>query len=274
MELEKWQIQKFIPMQNWVLTTSVYRTDVVKLGDVELYQDTHYNPSAHIPIVQRVVSVPKSLVYGREQTFIELDKGYSEKLKHNLTETFARNSPLPHSMPWKVTDIDLKKDDTVWVDAFIIGTAEQENRVFTCEGTTYTLVKYEDIYFKLVDGKPLMLNGWCMVEPIDNPEDDLVKNLKKVGFIFPGITVTNENRKEVGKGDKLAIVRHIGLPVESYLEDELEEVDEISVGDTILLKWSANRRLESPAHRFFSQTELIVTRRPRVVAILKDSLFN
>jgi hypothetical protein len=270
-EIEKWMVEKGHPMQNYVLTTTVYATDKIKLGYLELYQDTRFNPELHQPIVQRVVSIPKRLYYGKEQRFITLDKGFDPGINHNREETISINPPVRNSMPWKTT-LDIKKDDTVYVDSFTLVTAEQGNRVFTVGKTVYYLVKYEDIYFKLVNGEPIMLNGWVMCEPITSEDNTIMKHLKEIGFIFPGIKIDNDNRKKYSGGDKLAKVRYIGPPVDEYI-DETEVHDEISVNDIVILKWTANRRLELYGNRFFGNTELVVTRRERVVGKFTESLF-
>jgi hypothetical protein len=271
MEIEKWMVEKGHPMQNYVLTTTVYETDKIKLGDLELYQDTRFNPALHQPIVQRVVSIPKRLYYGREQRFITLDKGLDTAINHNREETISIKPPMRNSMPWK-TILDIKKDDIVYVDSFSLVTAEQGHRVFTVDKTVYYLIKYEDIYFKLVQGDPVMLNGWVMCEPITQEDNTTMKHLKDIGFVFPGIKIDNENRKKYSEGDKLAKVRYIGMPVEEYIDD-IDVHDEISVDDIVILKWTANRRLELYGNRFFGKTELIVTRRERIVGKFVESLF-
>ena len=272
MELEPHQIQKLITCQNYVLTTAVFATDKVKIGDLELYNDTSWNESQNQPIVQRVVSVPKKLVFGHEQRFITLDKGFDASIQNNRNETVAIEPPVKNSMPWRV-DIELRKEDVVYVDWLSLANARRENRLFTCEGTDYYLVKYEDIYFKLVDGKPVMLNGWCLFAPMPEEETELEKKLRESGIVIPEIKITNENRKEYGKIDRLALVKHIGFPVYEYLDSEEEEHDEISEGDVVILKFKHNRRLDSEIHCFFSREELIVGRRNRIVGKLTESLF-
>lgn len=268
---DKHDLGVFRPMQNFVLTTSVFREDVIKLGDKELYQDTTFNPGFHQPICQRVVKTPKNLTFGKWTKYIELDKGYDPVINANRKETVQITPPIPYSMPWQTT-MDLKRDDTVYCDSLSLAMAEKDNRLIMCEGVKYFLVRYEDIYFRLVKGLPQMINGWILVEPIANPQSEVMTALSKSGFVFPGVTVTAQNRRELDAGDKLGIVRHIGIPVTEYL-DELEEHDHVSVGDTVIFKWSANRRLEAGGSRFFGKTELIVTRRPRLVGKMTEELF-
>jgi hypothetical protein len=270
-EWTSWQVHRFNPMQNYVMTTPVYQTDVVKIGQLELYQDTTYNPALHQPIVQRVISVPKNLIYGRMRVYVELDKGWDDILRHNRTEMAAIDRPVPNCMPWRTT-MDLRRDDMVYVDSFSLATADKENRCIRCDGQKFYLIPYDCVYFKIVDGRPEMINGWILVEPVDAPEDPTVTALKKSGLEFPGITITNDNRREMGVVDKLGIIRHIGPPVDEYIDD-IEEIDDVNTGDVVVFKWGHNRRLESASHRFFGQTDLIVTRRPRLVGVMREDLF-
>ena len=266
MVFDSHKLHRFRPMRSMVLTTPVFRTDVVKIGSLELYQDTSFREGYHQPIVQRVVRTPKNLVFGRERRYIQLDNG------ENYVETASIDAPLPHCMPWLVP-MELKRDDTVYVDSFMLATAEKDNRIIECEGVKYYLIPYGDIYFRLVNGKPEMLNGWVMVEPVTEPQADVVKRLLKSGIVLPGITIDNNNRKEMGAGDKLAVVRYIGPPVEKYLETDTEVHDEISVGEVVVLKLQHNRRLEIGGAKFFGDKELIITRRERIVGSIYEGLF-
>lgn len=252
-----------IPMRNFVLTTSVMRADVVQLGDIDLQLDTSWNELHHQPIMQKVVRVPRRLLYGRRKTTYTNSNG----------TTLDAETPVINSMEW-LTDIDIKQGDTVYVDSYSLFNASKEGRLFDVDGVKYYLIPYPDIYFRLDNGQPVMLNGWVGCEPIKDEERDVVKELKKLGVVFPSISLTNDNRRQQGSEDRLAIVRYIGLPVREYLDQNLEEHDAVSVGDTVILKWTANRRLEFDAGRFFGKTELIITRRPRIVGVMRDELFE
>lgn len=264
-------LQVFRPAQGYVLTTAATKPGTIKAGETELYVDTTYNPAAFQPIIQRVVSVCKILNFGRTRRFIEIDGEFDPSRNHRRKDVFAVDVPVPHCCPWD-TDIEVKAGDIVYCDNMATIGAVNQGRTIECEDKTYYLLKYEDLYLKLVDGVPQMLNGWILAAPVTKAEDDMVKSLKSHGLVFPSIAINNDNRKEYGQRDKLATVRYLGPPVREYLE-EMEDTDAINVGDTIVLQFGANRRLESEGNRFFSQEELIVTRRPRIMAVVRDELF-
>jgi hypothetical protein len=272
MRLTPEQLSGFHPMQNYVLTCPVMRSDTVKIGETELYQDTTYNPGFHQPVVQRVLAVCKKLYYGREQRFVDIDQGFDAKIGHNRKSTFAINAPIRHSMEWD-TDIEVKTGDIVWVDSLPVMTASSHNATIECEDKTYYLLKYSDLYLKLVEGIPYMLNGWILVATVDKPEDDLVKILRARGIIFPSMSINPDTKKQYGQTDKIGIVRYLSPPVREYLDPNIEDTEFISVGDTVVLALRVNRRLESQAHKWFSQEDLLVTRRPRIVAVVRDELF-
>ena len=148
------------------------------------------------------------------------------------------------------------------------------DRVIECDGVRYYLISYGDIYFRLVNGHPEMLNGWVACEPVPDEKAKLAKRLKEIGLQLPSLSINDSNRREMGEQDKLAVVKYIGLPVKEYLDPTVEEHDAIAVGDIVILKWAANRRLEFDAGRFFGKGELIITRRPRIVGKMSEDLFD
>ena len=266
MKIEKYEFEGIRPLQNFVLVTPVFKTDVVKCGEIELILDTSWKPDEHAPIVQRVVKAPRKLVFGRKKAFYEV-KDDMGKLK----ETVPINKPLAHSMPWETT-MDLKPDDIVWCDFVKIAQAIKSNRFIECEGKHYFLVPYSDIYLKKRDEGITMLNGWVLVAPIKEKKMEAQMNLEKAGLVFPGIQITNNNKRELGIGDLLGVVKYIGEPIYKYLEGK-PDTDEVGEGDTVVLKLPFNRRLESSSHPFFSDEELIVTRRSRIIGKLEERLF-
>lgn len=256
-----------IPMRGYVVTTTIMRSDVMKIGEVELAVDTSFHQIKHQPIVQRVVRVPKSLPYGRVRRFVELGK------PKEYTQVMAIDAPVPGSMEW-LTTMDVKVDDTVYVDPYALFNASRDNRVIECDGVRYYLISYGDIYFRLVNGHPEMLNGWVACEPVPDEKAKLAKRLKEIGLELPSLSINDSNRREMGEQDKLAVVKYIGLPVKEYLDPTVEEHDAIAEGDIVILKWAANRRLEFDAGRFFGKGELIITRRPRIVGKMSEDLFD
>jgi hypothetical protein len=255
---------------NLVLLEPILKTDSVKFGEQEIYLDTTYNPQKHQPIVQKVIKAPKNLIFGKCTTWMEnrinpepiIPNADRIKPATKIIENELVAQPLPTSLPWK-TSMELKPGDLVWVDYFSLITAESRKRVLFTDTKKYYLVSYENIYCKKDGDKVTMLNGWILVEPFKEEEEALKERLHNLGIILSDYT---------GFPDKFATVRYIGKPVEEYFDKEMEDTDEVSVGDVVRLVWGKNRRLENECHKWFSQADLIVTRRPRLIAKYKKGV--
>lgn len=110
-----------------------------------------------------------------------------------------------------------------------------------------------------------MLNGWVLVEPIKT--DDTELKMKSIGLTLPDVTE---------KPERYGIVKHLSLPITEYLLDEYPpDTDDISVGDVVRLKYDANPKiLGTKNNAYFNSDEpLIVTRRPYILGIMRNSMF-
>jgi len=269
MNITYYELTNLKTLKNYVLTEPIVDTSEVVVGDKKLYIDTSYRPELFQPLIHKVISVPKKLIYGKKTEMVNIGGNRSEQktdgswFNYKYDEYITRKEPIPNSMPWK-TDMLLKKGDIVWLGYFSILRAPAENREIVCEGKKYYLIPYQDIYLKKTDDSVTMLNGWILLAPIKMDDEAIVSRLRNLGILLPSFA------KE---SDKFAEVRYVGLPVEEYIESHKHDTDEISVGDTVRLNWAANRRLECETHKFFSQEELIVSRRTNIAGVLRNMLF-
>ena len=272
MKLSKEQFLAYKPLQNYVLTESVYRTDVIKFKTLELYLPK--NEESDQPVVQRVIKVPRKLIYGTQKVYVKMNLGLGAKewdgKQHERHETITRDKKKPGSMPWNV-EMELHPDDIIWVSFMTILNCQRTDRVIDIEDKKYFLIPYEDVYFKKTDDNIQMLNGWILVEPV-KIETETEKNLADAGVTIQKVTVEKDKIREYGINDKYGIVKYIAPPIEERL-DGIPDADDISPGDTVVFLWNHNRRLEHNAHKFFSEGELIVTRRERIIAKITDELF-
>ena len=270
MKLTAGQFRDYVPLKNHVVTEIVFRTDMIKFGDMELWLSTEGRPGDHQPVVQKVIKTPPYLVYGKHLTYYQQNLDYDPQLKAHRIETHTTNSPVKNSMPWKV-EMELLPGDVVWVNTMALLNAERQDRVIECDEKKYFLVPYNDIYLYKRDKDIKMINGWILVEP-EKTEEDIRNRVAKLGIIIPSINITRDNQRQMGVVDRMAVVRYIGEPIYEYIDGKCDS-DDISVGDRIVFKFPFNRRLESETHRFFDSKELIVTRRTYIVAKIVDSLF-
>ena len=262
------------PMNNLVVLKPEVDTSKFKYGSVEFYMPLSqadgkpWNADASQPIVCSVVAAPRKLIYGKRKVFWEsieeLDMPPEQKMHmHKMrmaakfSETTIVEVPIPGSMRWK-TDVQVKPDDIVWVNSSALKKAEQVGMTVEIDRQLYYLIHYENLYLKKKKKKVEMLNGWVLLEPIKDTEPWVIR-AEKAGLIIP------EGKKKV-LADRIAKVMYIGDPVE-YLFDDQYDYPEIKKGDTVMLKWKVNRRLE-PFQKFFAQdSDLIVSRRSNIMGI-------
>ena len=269
MEISYGELLSLTPYKNCVLCESVIDPSEVDLGGVKLTIDTTFNPSMFQPIIQKVIATPKSLIYGKQTEAVNIGGNQSSQnvdgswKNERREEWVQREEPIANSMPWKTT-MQLKRGDVIWVGYFSIIKAEAEHRLILCEGRKYYLIPYQDIYLKKNGSGVTMLNGWLLLEPLVEKDAEIIQRLKDKGIVIP---------KYHKEGDKYAIVRYIGEPVDEYLEPSKYDTDEISLNDTVLMAWTANRRLEQSS-KFFDQKEYIVSRRTSICAVLRETLYE
>jgi co-chaperonin GroES (HSP10) len=278
-ELTLADLLKHRPCNNNVILKSVIDTSKFKYGSVEFYSPVSladgkaYDPFSTAPIVCKVISTPKNLIFGTHKVLYtsHFDKPMPKEQRKALLEAGREHEttyieqewieqPIPGSMPWKTT-MDLKQGDIVWVSSNALVIAEQHGGTIEADKEIYYVIQYSELIMVKRGKNVKMLNGFMLLEPVDEP-DSVVERAKKSGIVIPDIT------KQKKKSDKYAIVRYIGEPVE-YLFNNKDRMDypEIKLGDTVLMSWGANRRLEN-GEKYLDGREYIASRRANITAIM------
>jgi co-chaperonin GroES (HSP10) len=222
------------------------------------------------PIICTVEGIPKKLIFGQRKIFFEsveeLDLTpdqriylYKARREAKFSEITTTDAPIPGSMRWR-TSVQIKVKDIVWVSSGALMRASEQNMIIKVEGEYYYLIKYEDIYMRKLSTGVQMLNGWILAELIDDVEQWILK-AKKTGIIIP------DSYKHKEFNDRFGLIKYIGEPVE-YLFNESYDHPEIKSGDIVMFAWKVNRRLE-PGNKYFAKdSDMIVTRRERILAIM------
>lgn len=141
----------------------------------------------------------------------------------NMTEVYGKVYRCPQlyyntkdhscSMPWDC-DMELQKDDIVFFNII-----ESKNAVeIECEGITYKLIPYRDLYCAKRAKEIIMLNGYVLLEQIYKINDS-------------EFAVSKEGEVDKTRG----IVRYVGEPNREYLRKEYVDFKDLSVGDEVLL---------------------------------------
>ena len=264
------QLKCYRPTNNFVLLKPEPVDDRFKCGSITLI-NPKWDEFKNQPIVCKVVSTPKRLLFGKHWEYVEtveeLDISHDQKMmlaamrkEAKFSETTLVEKPIPGSMMWN-TPMELKPDDIVWVNANALMVADRERNTIEVEDVKYYLLKYSEIYLKKAADDIKMLNGWVLAEIIeDTPEWQ--KKAVSIGLIIPEIMKNPRNN------DRFAMIKYIGDPVE-YIFDDTYDFPEPKAGDVVMLKWKVNRRLEPGQKYFAKDSDMIVTRRSRVLAIMQ-----
>ena len=276
MRISREELQCYRPRNNYVLCEPILEVDKIQSGKFNLFIDPTYRPEHHQPVIQKVISTNRHLIYGRKRQLmtyehgtktVEYINGKKNPLFNYWYESTMEDAPIENSMPWK-TDMEVREGDIIWCDFVEIFNAVKRNRVVYCEDKTYYLISYDKIYCAKSEKELKILNGWVFVEPIEYGQTKPQEIAERSGLKLVHI------EKHEAPEDRFGIVRFIGKPIEEYVNLDQSDTDEISVGDTILLKFKFNRRLEHQTHLIFSDKMLAVTRRPWIAGIIRDSLFS
>lgn len=153
----------------------------------------------------------------------------------NLAEIYAKVYRCPPrlyyergdslSMPWD-TDMELQVGDTVFFNAI-----ESRNSVeIICEGKTYKLLPYQDLYCAKRLGKiwrgvggataeyeVIMLNGYVLLERV------YLENVSPLAV-----------SKDAGIDKTRGIIRYVGSSPKEYQRKEYSDIKDLDVGDMVL----------------------------------------
>jgi len=245
------------PTNNCVLIKPVFKPDEIPVGDKVLYMDEKWSKGNENWVINEVVSVPKKLTFGEQNVFTKVNLEKDPFFKEYRNETITARHMV--GMPWSAK-MELSVGDVVWVNRFTMTSVHNNQQYLQCQGDRYYLFPYQDIYLKKTKTGIKMLNGWCLVEPIDEGSDKMVElGLPKIEGL---------------KSDHYGYVRFMSDPIDWYYDarDAGEDPVEVSIGDIIVFKWQQNRRVGNDITKLNGQ-QYICSRRRNFAAILQPSMF-
>jgi hypothetical protein len=136
-------------------------------------------------------------------------------------------------MPWK-TDIELKVGDKAIIYYLaVINALSPEYKWYKRDGKKVDIfITYENIYAIIRDGKIIPVNGYVLVEPVDNPEwTAYVDKMKAMGMEAVDTRVPSKKDAVYGK------IAYMGTPNKEYFGDhKTDDGINTEVGDTVVLK--------------------------------------
>jgi hypothetical protein len=190
---------------------------------VELFIDPKFEPEKHVTVTGIVYGLPSHLSYTG---------------KPNI------------GMPWK-TEIELRLGDYIvfYYMAVINALSPETKKAFVENSDRFVFIQYQNIYAIIRDGNLIPINGFCLVEPVENP---VKKNLRLRHEALNLIYIDPEKNSKISV--VYGLVQYVGIPNQAYIENEKSDIGvDISVGDTIFMKRITDIPLEYEYHMNFTK---------------------
>lgn len=206
-------------LNNFVFIKLDPENDSIKLKNgLQLYVDTSFEVEKHAQVQGVVYGLPSHLRYtGR-----------------------------PKDMPWE-TPMEIKIGDTAIIYYLsIINALKPSNQRYVLEGTDrFVFVEYQYIYAVVRDGKIIPVNGYCLIEPIEDPS--ITSERERLAKLNMELIITEKrNSKEVTYGR----VKYVGTPNRRYVDEfHTDEGCDVGVGDVVLIRKTNDIPLQYDLHQ-------------------------
>lgn len=203
-------------LNNLVLLKPIMDNDMIQLSNGQfIYIDTRYEKEKHAPVRCEVVKIPKNLIYHKTS-----------------------------GVPWR-TKIEIKHGDIAYVNYIPVLNGLDSSfgrKIYDIENDiTYILVEYNEIFLVTRENRVIMINDYTLIESLTTEYNALEKRLSEYDLVLPQQL---KNKYDV----KFGIIRYKGSPVE-YLHKEWKCIEDINIGDTVVLNKHADIALEYDLHK-------------------------
>jgi co-chaperonin GroES (HSP10) len=210
-----------------------YNKITLRSGD-DLIIDPTYEPEKHHQTSGIVKAVPDSL--------------YFQKFD------------MEFSMEYKVP-VEIKEGDKVFFHYLQISSAISNNHLLKIDGKQHIFIRYDQCFCALRDDKFVMLNGWMLLEPINQ------KDKPKPKYIDPRLPKDRQEKNPLrGK------ILHLGESVTEYLWGG-EETDigiDVDAGDVVTFLPHSDIPLEYNLHRTLKNVYYRVQRKDLINKIIYE----
>jgi hypothetical protein len=192
--------------------------DHIKLLNGEkLYLDTTYDPEKHATVTGEVWGLPAKLQY---------------------------TGKANNGMPWKIP-METKIGDRVVVYYLAVVNCfrPESYKVITEKNGRYVFVNYQNIFAIIRDGVIIPINGYCLIEPCENPEWIATKK-RMAAAGLQAIRLSEKSNTDVVYG----IVRYVGRPIEEYIGGKTDDGIAVNPGDTVVMRRISDIPVEYDLH--------------------------
>jgi len=206
-------------LNNWVLIRLDGENNSVKLkSGIELYVDCSYEPERNATVTGTIVGLPSHLQY-----------------------TGIANVGMPWDCP-----LEAKLGDkcVVYYLSIVNALKPQESRCFVENGERYVIIQYNFIYALIREEKIIPINGFCLIEPVDDPAIiQQRERIKRLGLATVDMYQKKSNQVTFGK------VRYLAVPNRRYVdENSSDEGVDIAVDDIVVIRKTSDIPLQYSLH--------------------------
>lgn len=181
---------------------------IITKEGVKLYIDNTFEPEKHAVVTGKIVSIPDRLTF-----------------RPNSTEL----------MPWETT-IEVKEGDKVVMYYLgVVNALKKEiKKYFIKDGKYFVFIKYNNIFVVIRDKQIIPVNGYILVEPVDDPgKKQQEENVKSRSGIEIVKVTDQRNNTDVVYGKAV----YIGNKNSRYHNPDItDENFSVSPGDVLVLK--------------------------------------
>lgn len=203
-------------LNNLVMIRLDKENDTVK----GLFVDTTFEPERHTTVTGVIWGLPSHLQYTGQPN---------------------------RGMPWE-TPLEAKIGDGVicYYLSIVNALKPKESRCIIEDGERFVLIPYQFIYALIRDGKIISINGYCLIEPCENPEVTRQREvMKKIGLEMVEPT-DKRNSNEVIFGR----VKYTSVPNRQYVDETSSDKGvDIAVGDVVVIRKTNDIPLQYSLHQ-------------------------
>lgn len=194
-------------------------TSIKLRNGADLFVDTTFDPEKHATVTGEVYGVPSHLQYTGKP-----NKG----------------------MPW-LTDMEIRiGDKVIFYYLSVVNALNKSNKRYLLEGNDrYVFISYEFIYAIVRDDKVIPINGYVLLEGVEDPAITAERErMKKIGLAYVVTERRSNSHVTYGK------VKYVSTPNREYVDaDQSDEGIDVEVGDVVVIRKTNDIPLQYNLHQ-------------------------
>ena len=209
--------------------------------------DRHLTFANHVCIRLDAENDRIKLKNGCELFIVQDDKDVTVSgVVAGLPSKLYYSGEVNNGMPW-LCDMELRMGDRVIIYYLsVVNALKQETqKYFMKDGERFVFIPYSSIYAKVIDGKPFPINGYCLIEPCEDPyQISVAEKMKKIGLTYVGSMAPKRTNTHVVFG----VVKYVSAPIKEYAGGDSDEGVDVKAGDKVVMKKITDVLLQYETH--------------------------